>query len=210
MNFSTSSALRPCHWEIITIRVLVTSGKASMGVFKKLMTPPIIMVSVINRIKNLFLSEKRITPAINLSTTKNVSISFDYAFATDSYYDSLITDQLNVYTSRDCGETWTLKKVIGGPQVSSNSITVNTLLTAGNSSGAPFLPTADNLWKNISFPLSVNNLDTKTRIKFEFVPSKYANNFYIDNLNINGVLEIEESPITKMNVNVFPNPVNAK
>ena len=151
-----------------------------------------------------------ITPAINLSTTKNVSISFDYAFATDSYYDSLITDQLNVYTSRDCGETWTLKKVIGGPQVSSNSITVNTLLTAGNSSGAPFLPTADNLWKNISFPLSVNNLDTKTRIKFEFVPSKYANNFYIDNLNINGVLEIEESPITKMNVNVFPNPVNAK
>ncbi len=150
-----------------------------------------------------------ITPAINLTTTTNVTVSFDYAFATDAYYDSLITDQLNVYVSKDCGETWTVKKVIGGPKISTNSITVNTLITAGNSSGAPFLPESDILWKNMSFPLTVNNLDTKTRIKFEFVPSKYANNFYIDNININGTLQIEESPITQMNVNVYPNPVSS-
>ena len=150
-----------------------------------------------------------ITPAINLTTTKNVTVSFDYAFATDAYYDSLITDQLNVYISKDCGENWTVKKVIGGPKISTNSITGNTLVTAGNSSGSEFLPESDILWKNISFPISVNELDSKTRIKFEFVPSQYANNFYIDNVNINGTLQIEESPITKMNVNVFPNPTSS-
>ena len=150
-----------------------------------------------------------ITPAINLTTTTNVTVSFDYAFATDAYYDSLITDQLNVYISKDCGENWTIKKVIGGPKIATNSITVNTLVTAGNSSGAPFLPQSDILWKNMSFPITVNNLDTKTRIKFEFVPSKYANNLYIDNVNINGTLQIVESPITQMNLNVYPNPVSS-
>jgi PKD repeat protein len=150
-----------------------------------------------------------ITPAINLTTTKNVTVSFDYAFATDAYYDSLITDQLNVYVSKDCGVNWSIKKVIGGPKISTNSITVNTLITAGNSSGSEFLPESDILWKNISFPISVNEFDTKTRIKFEFVPSKYANNFYIDNVNINGTLQIEESPITQMNVNVYPNPTSS-
>ena len=149
-----------------------------------------------------------ITPAINLTTTTNVTISFDYAFATDAYYDSLITDQLNVYVSKDCGENWSLKKSIAGPKANTSSITVNTLLTAGNSSGSSFSPESDVLWRNISIPLSVNSSDTKTRIKFEFVASKYANNFYIDNVNINGVLQIEESPITKMNLNVFPNPMN--
>jgi len=149
-----------------------------------------------------------ITPAINLTTTKNVNLSFDYAFATDAYYDSLITDQLNIYVSKDCGENWSLKKTIAGPKVTSTSITTNTLLTAGNSSGSEFAPESNVLWKNISIPLTVNSADTKTRIKFEFIPSKYANNFYIDNVNINGVLQIEESPITKMNLNIYPNPLN--
>ena len=150
-----------------------------------------------------------ITPAINLTTTSNVTISFDYAFATNAYYDSLINDVLTVYTSRDCGETWTPKKIIGGPNINTSSITLNSIVTAGNSSGAEFLPESDILWKNVSFPLTVGSLDTKTRIKFEFVPSKYANNLFIDNVNINGTLQIEESPITKMGMNVFPNPVSA-
>ena len=52
-------------------------------------------------------------------------------------------------------------------------------------------------------------MDTRTRIKFEFIPSKKANNFYIDNLAITGTLEIEESPLTKMNINVYPNPTSS-
>jgi PKD repeat protein len=150
-----------------------------------------------------------ITPAINLATTTNVTVSFDYAFATDAYYDSLITDVLNIYVSRDCGESWSLKKSISGPRASVNSVSSNGLVTAGNSSGTPFLPNADNLWKNMNFPFTVNNSDTKTRFKFEFIPSKYANNLYIDNLAITGTLQIEESPITKMDINVYPNPTTS-
>ena len=152
-----------------------------------------------------------ITPAINLTTTSDVTISFDYAFATNAYSDTLITDVLTVYRSRDCGETWTSIMKIGGPKTSTNNYSMNTIVTAGNSSGAEFLPQSDIVWKNITFPLSINNTsnpDTKTRIKFEFVPSKYANNLFIDNININGTLQIEESPLTKMGISVYPNPVN--
>ncbi len=152
------------------------------------------------------------TPAINLSTTKNVTLSFDYAFATDSYSDS-ITDKLNVYRSTNCGQKWDLIHTIGGPKypvvTTGNTTSTNTLLTAGNSSGTPFLPQSDNLWKNSSIKLPVGDVDTRTRIKFEFIPSKKANNFYIDNLAITGTLEIEESPLTKMNINVYPNPTSS-
>jgi len=38
-NFSISSALRPGHWVIMLISVLVTSGKASMGMLRKVTMP---------------------------------------------------------------------------------------------------------------------------------------------------------------------------
>ena len=65
-NFSSSSALRPGHCVMITTRVLITSGKASIGVLRKLRTPAIIMINVNKKIINLFFSEKLMMPLIKL------------------------------------------------------------------------------------------------------------------------------------------------
>src|SRR5580658_2224008 len=65
-NFSTSSALRPGHWVMISISVFVTSGNASMGILMKVITPVTINREVIKMMKYLFFSENPIMPRRNL------------------------------------------------------------------------------------------------------------------------------------------------
>src|SRR6201991_3243184 len=60
MNFSISSALRPGHWVIILISVFVTSGKASMGMLRKVSTPDTRSNTAQNNMKYRFFSEKAI------------------------------------------------------------------------------------------------------------------------------------------------------
>ena len=57
-NFSTSSALRPGHWVMMVISVLVTSGKASMGMDLKVMIPQVTRAAVVKKMKYLFFKEK--------------------------------------------------------------------------------------------------------------------------------------------------------
>lgn len=149
-----------------------------------------------------------VTPAIDLSIATDVNLTFDYSFATDAYYDSLITDKINIYTSSNCGELWLLKKTITGPAFTADNLTSNTLLTAGNFSGKDFAPKSDVLWKTFTLPLKTSSKDANTRVKIEFIASEHANNLYLDNISINGTLQIKESPLTAMDINVKPNPTS--
>jgi PKD repeat protein len=148
-----------------------------------------------------------ITPAIDLSIASDVNISFDYSFATNAYYDSLITESVKVYTSSNCGETWTLRHTIAGPSATGINLS-KTLLTAGNFSGVDFNPNSDVLWKNFSIPLKVTSKDSNLRVKIEFEASEYSNNLFLDNISINGTLQIKESPLTAMDITVKPNPTS--
>ena len=56
-NFSISSALRPDHCVMMVTWVLVTSGKASMGVFRKLVMPLMMITIVKKKTANLFFNE---------------------------------------------------------------------------------------------------------------------------------------------------------
>src|SRR5258708_29043186 len=64
-NFSTSSALRPGHCEMMVTEVLVTSGKASILIFLKLMYPPAASKAVTKNMKNLFLNANDSTVFMN-------------------------------------------------------------------------------------------------------------------------------------------------
>jgi len=133
-----------------------------------------------------------VSPAFDLSATSTVTVSFDYAFGCASVPDSA-TEVLKVYYSRDCGETWILKKTIAD----------TSLVTAFAAQSANFIP-AQNQWKNASFAFTSTTNDTKTRFRFEFVASNYSNNFYIDNFVIDGVLGISDNALSA--ISVFPNP----
>ena len=42
--------------------------------------------------------------------------------------------------------------------------------------------------------------------KLEFTASDFANNMYIDDITLRGLLEIEDSPLSKMDFEIYPNP----
>src|ERR1700722_17958507 len=71
-NFSISSALRPGHWVIMLISVLVTSGKASMGILRKVMIPVISRIPVQKKIKYRFFSENAMILLRNLFISEGI------------------------------------------------------------------------------------------------------------------------------------------
>lgn len=139
-----------------------------------------------------------ISPAYDLRNTSNVSISFDYAYGTKATATADITEKLVVYSSRDCGKTWTQRLSMTGTQ----------LVSAGFVGNTDFTPNNDNLWKTATFNYTPNSTDNKTRFKIEFIASDNSNNFYFDNWNVSGTLGIEDNGLSAA-VNIAPNPVTA-
>ena len=138
-----------------------------------------------------------ISPSYDLSNTSNVSISFDYAYGTKATTLADITEELKVYSSRDCGETWQLR--------SNATVDNEELVTAGYQVGN-FVPTTDQQWATKTFTYSSTAQDTKIRFRFEFTASDFSSNFYFDNFNITGVLGMEENGAS-IGVSISPNPV---
>lgn len=141
-----------------------------------------------------------ISPAYDLSGTSNVSVSFDYAYGTKATTLADITEQLKVYTSRDCGKTWQIR--------SNATLSGNEIITAGYVGDENFAPTNNSQWKTQTFTYASTAQDTKLRFRFEFIASDKSSNFYFDNFNITGTLGIEENGQT-IGVTVSPNPVSA-
>jgi PKD repeat protein len=137
-----------------------------------------------------------ITPAIDLRSTSNITISFDYAYGTKASATADITEKLIVYSSRDCGKTWIQRQMLTG----------NNLVTAGYVGNTDFTPDNNLDWKTASFTYTPNASDNKTKFKFEFIASDFSSNFYFDNFNISGTLGIEDNGLLST-ISLAPNPV---
>lgn len=139
--------------------------------------------------------DELITPAINLSTTTNAVISFKYSYSTNAVIESNITEALKIYSSKNCGQSWQLRKTITGAE----------LLTMGFAGYTDRAPSNNNEWKTGSFNYNSNSTDIATLFKFQFVASDFAGNFYIDNINIDGTLDVH-SLESDLELSIYPNP----
>jgi PKD repeat protein len=137
-----------------------------------------------------------ISPALDLRSTSNVTISFDYAYGTKATATADITEKLVVYYSRDCGKTWIQK----------TSYTGAALVTVGYVGNSDFVPDNDLDWKTVSFTHTPTAADNKTKFKFEFIASDLSSNFYFDNFNVSGTLGIEDNGMLS-SISIAPNPV---
>lgn len=137
-----------------------------------------------------------ITPSFDLVTTSSVQVTFDYAYATNAENEADITESLQVLSSRNCGLSWTPRLTITGAE----------LLTAGNYGYNAFTPTTQVVWKSASFNYTTNGQDTDTRFKFLFTASDFSNNLYIDNIRVNGILQLSEQNLNQ--IQVYPNPLD--
>ncbi|MDD3874986.1 MAG: fibronectin type III domain-containing protein, partial [Bacteroidales bacterium] len=107
-----------------------------------------------------------ITFTFNTGALSSPSLTFDYAYA--NYDTTLYYDQLDILTSADGGNTFTLLVNMSGKGE----------LNTGGSSTQPFVPTTSQ-WatKQILLPSGTN------AIKFR-ATSGYGNNLYIDNVTV--------------------------
>lgn len=136
-----------------------------------------------------------VTPSVDLTNTTAMTLNFKYTGATRTTNDS-ISDVLRIYSSTNCGKNWTLRRSISG----------NNLITAGYS-GTAFVPSQQGFWTTVSIPLNSSQLgQPRVRFKFEYISGDYSNNFYIDDINISGIVGQEEIVNQDFNLQVYPNP----
>jgi PKD repeat protein len=140
-----------------------------------------------------------ISSSYDLSNTSNVTVSFDYAYATNAASSTDITEKVKIYVSKDCGATWTLKK----------TLTTSELLTAGTAGGNEFTPSSSAQWKNYSFTHATGVNDKQTRFKIEYTASDFSNNFYLDNFNVAGTLGLFANEANNIELEVYPNPTKS-
>src|SRR5690554_340111 len=139
-------------------------------------------------VKSAFISQ-----AIDLSYMSNLSVSFEWACATDGTVPEEIVEKLVVYTSTNCGKTWSPRKTISGTDLVNNGSGWNS-----------FYPNNGTHWSKESFNITGSNFN-HVMLKFEYIGSDKSNNIAIDNINIDGILSID--PLSKENnINVYPNP----
>lgn len=151
-----------------------------------------------------------ITPSVDLRNTSSVVVTFRYAYATNATIASDIDEKLRVYSTKDCGGTWTPRVVSVDGNVVGSTITEDDIVTAGYASNSDFAPTNDLMWKTGSFTYAPTTSDRLTRFKFEFTASDLASNLFIDDINISGVLDIESPEIMDLELVIFPNPTNGE
>ena len=127
---------------------------------------------------------------------ENAVLTFKYAHA---QRQGSTADRLRVWISRDCGDSWTVRRTISMPN----------LPTVSGNVATEFVPSGQADWAEVSIDNIVSTfLTNEFRFRFEF-ESFNGNNVYIDDINIIDGLTvgIDEVDFAK-EVTLFPNPTN--
>lgn len=137
-----------------------------------------------------------ISPSLNLAYLTSATLSFKYAGASTGTSSSMVNDQLKVYYTSNCGNTWINIATISGSALANN----------GYAAGF-FTPASNSQWilKTISLPTAASSQNV--RFKFEYKSGGNSNNLYIDDININGIVGIAENA-NQFNLQLSPNPAN--
>jgi len=137
-----------------------------------------------------------VSKPIDLSGISNLELTFKYAYAKT---DNSNTDKLKILVSPDCGETWSVRKVMYSSQLNTYSDTI----------GTEFFPSSSLEWDSISVATIPSSFWTSDfMIKFQF-ESGGGNNIYIDKINLLDPADVGLESFTNDIFEVFPNPVKS-
>ena len=140
-----------------------------------------------------------VSPTYDMSQATDIVLSFRYAYARRN---STNADQFRVFVSANCGENWSLR---------SQLFATSDLNTGGVFAGT-FVPSTAAQWgyeevTTIGSTFHVSDM----RIRFDFF-SDGGNNFYLDDINLNGMaVGLDEfTTYTTEQMRVVPNPASAQ
>ena len=127
-----------------------------------------------------------ISPSINLTGNSSVTINFKYAYVRKP---GSVGESVQFLISKDCGKTWVIARGLNPTAGSTNS---------------EYIPTS---WGTQN--ITINNSFFTSNFRFKIrVTNGDGNNFYIDDININNVVGIDENEVIS-NLSVYPNPMNS-
>lgn len=138
----------------------------------------------------------------NFNNTTGITISYDYSYARKP---GTTQDTVKFQYSLDCGGSW--NTLPGSPSAA-------VMAASGGTVSAPYVPWTQSKWVNkVYAPALTAALNNKADVKFRFYfkndrATGSAQNLYIDNINISGVVGVEELGNT-IGLSIFPNPTNA-
>lgn len=138
---------------------------------------------------NTLLSPNIVMPSNLVST----SLSFKVAYSKKT---STSSDNLKVYLSADCGQTWSIRYSRTGTSLSTNG---------GAEVNNTFVPNSTQ-WREEILSMSVFANAPNFRIKFDMT-SNGGNYLYIDDVNISIVTSDNKLDNLEPFVDVFPNPI---
>ena len=150
--------------------------------------------------------DELITPSFDLRYTSGITVSFKYAYASNATQADQITEILKVSSTRNCGDTWSIRTVTVNGVSQIGGIDGTDLVTAGFAGNADFAPSSNNEWRTGTFTYTPTSADSHTRFKFEFSASDVASNLYIDEIFVDGTLGLISEEISGLDLTVYPNP----
>lgn len=140
-----------------------------------------------------------ISPTIDLTgVSESAVLRFKYAHANRIQASN---DELRVWASSDCGETWSLRKTITG----------NNLPTVQGNVTSSFIPESLDDWEEVEISNIISTFFQESfLLRFEF-KSYRGNNIYIDDINLNDLQFVSTGEIRGLNhLRLFPNPSTAE
>lgn len=128
----------------------------------------------------------------DLSESPNYTVSFRVAHAPITEDTN---DRLRLYTSTDCGLTWSLRQQYTTSSGDLSSVAATT---------DPFAPQNNDEWNYFEFELPESDLTSHTSFQFWFL-SDNGNNIYLDDINL-GITNVSEAQLEDGLLRAYPNP----
>ena len=145
------------------------------------------------------------SPSYDLSFVGSATLSFKCAAATRAVSAADMTDQLKVYVSKDCGATWPYSHTFSGTTISAPS--TSPFINNGYHA-EEFVPTNASQWGQLAMTIPSIYSTGNVRFKFEYTSGQGNNDVYIDDVNLSGVLGVNNTTLDETNVSLYPNPAN--
>jgi|694.fasta_scaffold02623_3 PKD repeat protein len=145
-------------------------------------------------------SDELISPAFNLNFITVPKLEFYYSSGSVTTTPAEMLDRLLVYTSTDCGRTWTQRLQLTGTAVSN-----------GGYFTGQYYPGSNANWTKATANLSNSSIGPNVRFKFAFISGGTSNNIFIDDINIfgaTGETSLLENNLSNGNFTIQPNPTS--
>lgn len=135
------------------------------------------------------------TPTYDLTNVSAANLTFWLAFAARS---NSSTDALKVYASTSCGQLWSIRYNKAGTTLSTAGLVTSNFIPNGTQ------------WRQETVNISSSSYNNKPNVRFKFEYTQVnGNNIYIDDININGTVGLDDIMEQSLGFGVYPNPVGS-